>query len=255
MTRLIVNADDLGYSRGASAGILRAHRDGIVTSATLMANAPATEEAAELARAAASLDVGVHLVLTHGRPLSDTRTIPSLVGPDGAFLRPREVVGTGRLRSDEVLAEYRAQYARVRSLIGREPTHIDTHHWVQSDPSVAEAFAALARETGAAARNLDASERDRLRAAGIRTPDRFERGFYDQATTAEDLLRILERIATEYDVVVELMCHPGEADPELERRSAYARQRQAELASLVDPAVRTAVARLGLERTTFADLA
>jgi predicted glycoside hydrolase/deacetylase ChbG (UPF0249 family) len=254
VTRLIVNADDLGYSRGVNAGILRAHREGIVTSATLMTNAPATEDAAARARAAPSLGVGVHLVLTYGRPLSDPATVASLVGPDGAFLRPREIVGTGRVRSEHVLAEYRAQYRRARALLGREPTHVDTHHWVQSDPLIGEAFTALAAETGAAARSLDSAQRDRLRAAGVRTPDRFERGFYDQATTAEDLLRILDRLAAEAGVV-ELMCHPGDADPELERRSSYAGQRQAELASLVDPAARTAARRLGLVLICYADLA
>ena len=71
MKRLIVNADDLGRSAGVDDGILRAHREGIVTSATLMTNAPSTQHAASLARATPTLAVGVHLVLTYARPLSN----------------------------------------------------------------------------------------------------------------------------------------------------------------------------------------
>lgn len=254
MKRLIVNADDLGYSAGIDAGILRAYRDGIVTSATLLTNAPGAVRAALLFRAAPALDVGVHLVVTYGRPLSDPAAVPSLVGPDAAFLRPRQVMGTGRVRSEDVLREYRAQYARGRDLLGREPTHVDTHHWVQAEPAIFDAFATLARETGAAARSLDTGERDRLRARGVRTPERSRREFYDAATSVDALCEVLASIAAEGDIVSELMCHPSEPDPELEARSTYARQRYRELASLVDPVVRAKVDELGLVLSTFRDV-
>jgi hypothetical protein len=252
--RLIVNADDLGYSSGIDAGILRAHREGIVTSATLMANVAGSVPAAELARATPSLDVGVHLVLTHARPISDPATVPTLVDDRGAFRRPREIVGTGRIHTEDALREYRAQYGRARDLLGREPTHVDTHHWVQEDPAVFEALVALAHETGAAARALGAGQRDRLRGAGIRAPDRFRRDFYGETTGVDDLLEILGSIAKEAAVTTELMCHPSEPDPGLEQRSTYARQRYRELAALVDPRTRRAVDELGLVLSTFPDL-
>lgn len=253
MRRLIVNADDLGYSTGIDDGIARAHREGIVTSATLMTNGPGAERAAALARDLASLDVGVHLVLTHGRPLSDPASVPSLVGPDGAFLRPRAIVGTGRVRTDEALREYRAQYERGRELLGHDPSHVDTHHWVQSDPVILEAFATLARETRAAARSLDAGERQILRGRGVRTPDRFRREFYDAATSVDELRAVLASIAADGDAVTELMCHPSEPDAQLEATSTYATQRYRELASLVDPAVKAAADELGLVLSTFAE--
>lgn len=253
MKRLIVNADDLGYSAGIDAGILRAHREGVVTSTTLMTSVPGAVRAALLVRSAPTLDVGVHLVLTHGRPLSDPATVPSLVGPDGSFLRPRDLMGTGRARTDEVLREYRAQYARGRELLGREPTHIDTHHWVQTEPAISDAYAALASETGTAARNLDPKERDRLRARGVRTPDRMRREFYDMATSIDELCTLLRSIAAEGEILSELMCHPSEPDPDLEARSTYATQRYRELGSLVDPAARAKVEELGLVLSTFRD--
>jgi predicted glycoside hydrolase/deacetylase ChbG (UPF0249 family) len=254
MKRLIVNADDLGYSSGIDAGILRAHREGIVTSSTLMASAPGAVRAALLVRAAPLLDVGVHLVLTYHVPLSEARTIPSVVGPDGAFVRARELVGTGRARTEEVLREYRAQYARGRELLGREPTHVDTHHWVQEEPAIFEAYLELARDTGAAARSLNDGERQRLRAAGVRTPDRFERGFYAEHTDADVLCALLRAIASGADGTTELMTHPSEPDPELEARSSYAVERVRELASLVDPRVRATLEETGLVLSTFAAL-
>lgn len=256
MKRLIVNADDLGRSEGVDAGIARSHREGIVTSATLMTNGPGAESGAAVARELPSLGVGVHLVLTYARPLSDPATVPSLVEPDGSFpSSPSRIVGRGRVRADEVLREYRAQYERAGELMGREPTHLDTHHWVQGDPVIFEAFLELAQEIGAAARHLDGSERERLRAAGVRTPDRYTREFQrPRPIDVAALLGLLERIAAEGDGTTELTCHPGEPDPELERTSAYARERPVELATLTDPAVRAKVRDLGFVLATFADL-
>lgn len=251
MTRLIVNADDLGYSEGVDRGIARAHREGIVTSATLMANTADPERVAEVARGLSSLDIGVHLVLTSGRPLSHPERVPSLVDGEGSFTRDRGEAGR---RTEEILLEYRAQYARAREILGRVPTHLDTHHWLQSLPVAFDAFAALARETGAAARAQDGRERDRLAAMGVRSPEVFRRDFYDPRTSASDLRRILVEIAALGDVTAELMCHPAEADPDLEARSSYARQRYRELATLTDPSIREAVGDLGLELTTFARL-
>jgi hypothetical protein len=250
--RLIVNGDDLGYSAGVDAGIVRAHREGVVTSTTFMTNQPRAEETAELVRALPTLDVGVHLVITSGRPLSDTAAVPSLVGADGAFLRAREVVGTGRVRADDVLREFRAQLARGRQLLGREPSHIDTHHWVEGDPAVLDAFVTLARETGAAARCLTPEIRDRLRTAGVRTPDAYSRAFQHEGHI--DVPSLLGILASLGEGVTELGCHPGEPDPDLEKRSSYARERPVELVTLTHPAVRERVTDLGIELVGFADL-
>jgi len=254
--RLIVNADDLGRSEGIDAGIARAHREGIVTSATLMANAPGARRGAEVARANPGLGVGVHLVLTYARPLSDALSIPSLVEPDGSFPRgPSAIVGKTRVRTDEALREFRAQFERARTLLGREPTHFDTHHWVQEEPAVFDALLALARETGLAARHLSARERELLRAAGVRTTDRYTREFQGpRPIDAAALTEILERIAAAGEGSTELMCHPGEPDAELDRTSAYAGDRAVELTTLTGPAVRSKVAEIGFVLSTYGDL-
>jgi predicted glycoside hydrolase/deacetylase ChbG (UPF0249 family) len=248
---LIVNADDFGRSAGVDNGIVRAHGEGIVTSTTFMTNAPGTPHAAALARATPSLDLGVHLVLTYARPLSDPARIPSLVRADGSFWRPSELLARPIDRT-EALMEYRAQYGRARQLIGREPTHIDTHHWVHDHPALSWAVCELARETGAAARSHTPAQRDEYRAKGVRTPDHFTREFQHPGhIEVADLLALLARVE---DGVTELMCHPGEPDPELVATSAYARERPIELATLTDARVRAALDQRRIKLATFAEL-
>jgi PTS system cellobiose-specific IIA component len=241
---------------GVDRGIAAAHRDGIVTATTLMTNAPATVHAAALARELHALDIGVHLVLTFGRPLSVPADVPSLVETDGSFPRSRSAfVGTGRADAEQALREYRAQFARAEELIGRFPTHIDTHHWVHDEPALEWAIVELARETGAVARQHDAAQRDRFRHAGVRTTDRFCRAFQHEGYISVDqLLSLLQSVAADGDGSTELMCHPGEPDAELLGGSSYARERAIELATLRDPGVREAVVRYGLRLATFAEL-
>lgn len=267
MKQLIVNADDLGRAPGVNAGILRAHRNGIVTAATLMVGAPASEDAGRMARATPSLDVGLHLTLTYGRPVTDPARIPSLVDPGGAFPRdPAAFLGRGRAAREEALIEYRSQHVRATDLLGRAPSHLDTHHWLHDEPALEWAIIALARETGAAVRPHDDGQRDRLRAAGVRTVDRYRRDFQHAGhVDVATLERILDEIGADPsdpsdpsdrgDGVTELGCHPGEPDQELERTSAYATLRVAELATLTDPRVRASIDRNGIQLATYADVA
>jgi predicted glycoside hydrolase/deacetylase ChbG (UPF0249 family) len=245
MKRLIVNADDFGRARGVNRGILRAHRDGIVTATTLMVSAPATDDAARIARATPSLDVGVHLTFTYGRPISDPAAVASLVERDGSFPRvPSAFLGTGRADRDEALAEYRAQVARAGSLLGRRPTHLDSHHWLHDEPALEWAITTLARETGMAVRPHGDAQRDRLRAAGIPTVDHYRRDFQHEGHV--DVATIERILADLGDGVTELGCHPGEPDPELAATSSYASLRADELATLTDPRTKAAVARNGI---------
>ncbi|MBI2774089.1 MAG: ChbG/HpnK family deacetylase [Chloroflexi bacterium] len=253
MRRLIVNADDLGRAPGVDRGVLRAHRDGIVTSATFMANVPGAERTAMLARESPTLDLGIHLSITFGRPLSDALQVPSLLRPDGTFHpRPSDIVGRGIVTRDDVLRECRAQLSRARALLGRDPSHADTHHFVHDDPAVFEALVELAREHGLAVRHHTVAQRERLRAEGIRTPDHFRREF--QFAGHIDVPALVGLISSLDDGVTELMCHPGEPDDELERTSTYGRERPVELATLTHPDVRAALDDGGVTLASFADL-
>ena len=244
-----MNADDLGRSRGVNRGVLLAHKNGIVTSTTLMANAEAAEDAAWLARDQKRLGVGVHLVLTFGKPLSPPRAVPSLVRDDGSF-PPRPHLVRGKLRGEEVLAEFRRQIDHVARLLGRAPTHLDTHHFVQDEAEVMWAFTTVAKERSLPVRNQSRSQRDTLRKSGLRTPDHFVREFYgSEAVTPKALLDIFDRID---EGTSELMCHPAEIDESL-LTSSYARERPTELATLTTPDV-VATARARFDLITFAEL-
>jgi predicted glycoside hydrolase/deacetylase ChbG (UPF0249 family) len=216
-----------------------------------MTNAPSSEHAGRVARELSSLDVGVHLVLTYARPLSDPARLRSVVRDDGSFPRPEELLRRA-IDPAEALREYRAQFARARELVGRAPTHIDTHHWVHDHPALSWAVVALARETGVAARAHDAVQRDAYRANGVRTPDHFIRAFQHEGNVGVDtLLAILEGLE---DGTTELMCHPGEPDAELAATSTYASLRPIELATLTDRRVREALERQAIALTTFVTL-
>jgi len=253
--RLIVNADDFGYTPGVTRGILRAHREGIVTATTLMANAPDSEGAGRVARYTPSLDVGVHVVFTYGRALTPADRIRSIVDETGNFGRVTDLLRSGQPQAEHALIEARAQYARVRELIGREPSHLDTHHWVHDLRALEDAMLALAKETGAALRAHDGRQRARFRDDGVRCPDRFVRDFQHAGKIGvESLVLLLEHLDEQEPGTVELMCHPGDPDEPLLAGSTYAAERGVELRTLTDPAVREAIQRMRIELVNYSAL-
>ncbi len=250
MKSLIVNADDLGRSPGVNRGIVRAHRDGIVTSTSLMPNAPDAGHGASLVRDQRRLGVGVHLVLTYGRPLSPAGAVPSLVREDGTF-PPRPHLVRGRLRGEEVLAEFRRQIEQATRLLGRAPTHLDTHHFVQDEPEVLWALITVAKERSLPVRHQSPAQRDALLREGLRTPDHFARDFYgSEAVSVAALVGLLARLP---GGATELMCHPAEVDADL-LHSSYARERAIELETLTHTDVALAVRDHGFTLVTFAQL-
>ena len=206
MKCIVVNADDLGYSPGVNQGIVVAHQRGVLTSASLMVDMPASRDGARLTRELPALSVGLHASLTDasGQPLVNLET------GDGC----REVL--------------QLQLDRFQELMGRLPTHLDSHHNVHRNRRLLPQFLELA------ARNeLPMREH---------SPVRHLSSFYGQwggsthleQISAQGLIRLLESEISEG--VTELSCHPGYCDPQL--RSSYREEREVELSSLCDPAVR-----------------
>lgn len=145
---LVVNGDDFGYSDAINAAILRCHREGILTSTTLLVNQPATGAALALAREHPALGVGLHLNLTSGMPVLPPEDVPTLVDRRGRFLPfPAQLqrIGGGWARLAEVERELRAQF---EVLIGRgvQPTHVDGHLHVHAYPRVLSIVLRLMRE-------------------------------------------------------------------------------------------------------------
>lgn len=135
-TRLIVNADDLGMSRGITDGIISAHRYGFLTSASLMANMDAAEYAMKRVAEFPKLGVGVHLNICSGAPLLPPAEVRSLVDADGRFYPPSTMsrrLCTGRVRRREIFAEFVAQIRWMKNR-GVVPTHADSHHHMHLYP-------------------------------------------------------------------------------------------------------------------------
>jgi predicted glycoside hydrolase/deacetylase ChbG (UPF0249 family) len=220
MKRLIVNADDFGAGRGINRGVVEAHRDGILTSASLMVEMPGSEEAARLAAGLARFSLGLHAVLTNE------------AGTSAVDFDDRE-----RCR-----AELRRQIGRFAQLCGGAPTHLDSHHNVHLDPRLLPCFLELAAELRLPLRGHSAA--------------RHYSAFYGQWDGGEvhlewispaSLVRMLA--ADVRPGVTELSCHPGYMESDF--RSSYSEERETELRTLCDPAVRQAIGELGIELIDF----
>lgn len=152
MTRLIVNADDFGQTQGINRAVLELHWAGLLTSATLMARAGATDQAIEIARTTPTLGVGCHIVLSDGEPALPPAQIPSLLNPSTNLFIPRLTVFLGRLfagriHAEEIETETIAQIQYLQSR-GLHVTHIDTHKHTHMFPRVLRPLLRGARVCG-----------------------------------------------------------------------------------------------------------
>jgi predicted glycoside hydrolase/deacetylase ChbG (UPF0249 family) len=226
---LIVNADDFGRSPGVNHGVIRAHEEGIVTSATLMVRWPAAEEAAAYARESDSLSVGLHLDLGEWEYR------------DGEWHPRYQVVPE---TPDSVAAELNQQLEQLERLIGRPPTHLDSHQHVHRDEPAQTAL-------------LQAGERLGIPVRWFTLGIAYSGAFYGQdsrgtplpgAITVDALVEVIETLPAG---VTELACHPA---AELDHDSAYGEERIREVETLCDPRVRAALDRCGVDLRSFADL-
>lgn len=242
MRHLIINADDLGYDPAVDRGLLRAMREGVVSSATLMVNTAFSREAARAARGRA---VGLHLNLARGAPVSER--FPRSLLHEGAFSELR----ASALPATVVEDEARAQLALAEKLLGARPTHLDVHKHLHRFPGVLEGVARAAHAAGLPVRALDAPMRAALAAHGVRTPDRFlgEAGA-EAYWTLPRFLAVVDGLPAG---TTELMCHPGEAPTTV--RSGYSAQREVELATFTAPEARSALERAGVALVDFRALA
>jgi predicted glycoside hydrolase/deacetylase ChbG (UPF0249 family) len=212
---LIVNADDFGLTAGVSEGIVEAHARGIVTSTSLMVDAPGAGHAVGLARDHPGLSIGLHFV-------DDT---PALDQPGHAA------------------REFARQLGRFRELMGREPTHVDSHHHVHVTRM--PTFAPLVEPLGVPLRGdgrvpyLGAFYAHPQ--PGVVEHDRIREPF---------LLQLLGEIDSD-DGIVELGCHPGRVTGEL--HSSYRGEREIEIETLTDPGLPARIEALGLTLASFAD--
>jgi predicted glycoside hydrolase/deacetylase ChbG (UPF0249 family) len=259
--RLIVNADDFGFTRDVNAGIVECHKNGILTATTLMANGEAFEDAVRLAKENPSLDVGVHLVLVGG---------PGQPAGIPGFLSQ---LAKGEADLDQ---EMRRQVQAILDA-GIAPTHLDTHKHTHLVPAVLRAVTRISREFGIlwvrkpadftmpvsaapilkkavnagvrfAAGRFDAV----LRRAGCRVTDHFTGFEITGRLGTGELLSLIRHLP---DGLTELMCHPGFLGEELRQSPTRLKEsRERELRALTAPETKAALVEAGILLTAYRDL-
>jgi chitin disaccharide deacetylase len=228
---LIVNADDFGRSSEINSGVIKAREDGILTSASLMVRWPAAAEAAAYGRDKSRFSLGLHVDLGEW------------AFAEGEWFPVYEVVPPEEPSAVE--AEVRRQLASFRDLVGRDPSHVDSHQHVHvSDPVPKRVIRKLADELGVPLRSA--------------SPDIEYRGdFYGQTPTGEPLHdaisveRLIEILSALPSGITELGCHPGEGD---QIDTTYSEERDRELTVLCDPRVQRAIEKEGIALCSFADI-
>ncbi len=284
--RLIVNADDFGLTRGVNRGIAEAHAHGIVTSATVMANGPAFDDAVRLAQSNPRLGIGCHAVLIDGTPLLGGHEISSLIGR-ACDLQFRQNLSSfalraigGLLDARQIEAEATAQIRKLQSA-GLAVSHLDTHKHVHIFPQVLRPLLRAAQACGVRAirnpfgrvgssfiagrpnlwkrygelklLNLFARKfRQAVTAAGMLTTD-GSLGIAATGTLDDRLFRfVLENVP---DGTWELVCHPGYNDTELQSvRTRLRKSRAVELRLLTSKEIRELLARNGVELISYRDI-
>jgi predicted glycoside hydrolase/deacetylase ChbG (UPF0249 family) len=226
---LVVNADDFGASDGVNAGIIAAHEQGIVTSTSLMVRGEAVGVAADYARNG-TLSVGLHVDLGEWSY------------SDGEWREQYRVVELDDRRAVE--GELQRQLALFQELVGRTPTHLDSHQHVHRDDPLRSALKSTARDLHIPVRNE----------GGIVYVGAFygqaDKGTpYPDAITVDSLIALIDGLT---DPVTEIACNPAAA---ADLDSMYAVERLTELETLCDSRVREAIDRNGVTLCGFGDLA
>lgn len=288
--RLIINADDFGFTSGVNRAIVEAHTRGVVTSATLMARGPAFAEAAELARALPELSVGCHVVLIDGESVLAAEQVPTLIDRHSQPPRFRDGLKSfaarslaGRLDPGQIEAEATAQIQKIQSS-GIAVSHVDTHKHTHLFPGVLRPLLRAAAACGVRAvrnpfgprfplrstrlfakpgfwtryvqvrvlRRFAGAFREAVDKEGFSTPD-GTLGIEVTGGLDETLFRAIAQSIPEG--TWEFVCHPGYNDPDLRAANTRLREsREAELQVLTLPTARQLLAEEGIALISYRDL-
>jgi predicted glycoside hydrolase/deacetylase ChbG (UPF0249 family) len=255
---LIVNADDFGFTHDVNAGIVEAHRRGILTSTTIMATGAAFDDAVRLAREHPALDIGCHLTLVQGPGLPDS--VSGLI----------HALAARRMDAYQAL---RGQVVRVLEA-GLRPSHLDTHKHTHLLPPVLDAVGRISTEfqirwvrrpfdlpspgpwAARAVSRCMGLVRGRFQAAlarrGCRTTDHFAGFGLTGRFRANELAALIRSLPAG---VTEFMCHPGRCTDELRcARTRLKESREVELEALIAPEVRRALEESNVRLASFRDL-
>lgn len=241
MVRIILNADDIGYSEAVTLGIIKSYRDGVIRSTTMMTNMPAAPLAAKLLKENPGLYCGQHSNIVIGTPVSDPKEIPSLVDEYGHFNVKQRLKQGLKLNAEDIKKEVRAQAERFKELMGHYPPHIEGH--AVFDPGLAVAIREVATELHVHYTDnihyIENGEMVQLRDthdSGWEVPVMPKVGYYQDKVSLDYWLDDQADLLSED--LVEIHSHPGYIDQELLDWSSYNITRAKEVQIACDPALK-----------------
>ena len=226
--KLIINADDFGITSGVTYGIYDAIKNGVVTSTTMMVNTQASSLAAKLIKENLEMAVGLHFNISIGYPLTSGKTL--LI--NDKLIRPKDLPENYFYDEDELYLELEAQYNRFINLVGRKPTHIDSHLYIhQNIPIVKKVVTRFSEIHDLPVRDIITNYQDVY----------FEGNF--KVKQGDNLKSMTHKFIDILDScddrdIVELMVHPGYIDYTIEHNSSYNYQRNLECNTLLSKEVK-----------------
>lgn len=242
--RLIINEDDFGITHACNLALMDCFKRGVMTSTSLMTNMPAAKEAAELAKEAPGMSVGLHFCLTAGKPLTH---VPSLVKKDGSFDKGI-LTNQKQIDLNEVRQELQAQYDRYVQLMGHKPDHINSHHGIECIRGCAEILQQFSGK-------YDVPLREFL------TEDKADQSFETAACRIsssgcepEDMMRLFTADELASDGAFELAAHPGYVDRELLALSSLTTGRAYDAACFQSEALKEWIVQNKIQCITYKDL-
>lgn len=225
--KLIVNADDFGQSKGINKGIIQAYEKGILTSASLMVRYPAAAEAAVYAKTNFSLGIGLHIDLGEWKYNNGNwEALYEVVSPENKH---------------EVEREVKHQLEAFYQLMGRKPTHIDSHQHTHLRENIRHIFIEIAQDLNITLRRCS----NEVKYCGDFYGQCTDGYPYHQAISVDGLKQILTTLPHGY---TELACHPGLDD---DLKTMYRMEREKEVNTLCDRSILETLGKANIELCTF----
>lgn len=243
MSKLIVNADDFGYCEGVNYGIISAHRNGIVTSTTIMANMPGFDHAVNLLKENKNLGCGVHMTLSCNKPLNEN--LKSLVDENGMFYRRINEEIINKIDLDELYIEFCSQIDKVKNA-GVEITHLDSHHHVHTIPYFKEVIKCILDKYNLKIRggfDYKFEGKNVIPCIG---------SFYDKNVNIDFFSKNIEKIKS-YDIC-DLMTHPAFIDNYLLNSTSYSTQRVKEHEILISQELKELLKENEIDLVNYKDI-
>lgn len=215
--KIIINADDFGFSQSINNGIIDAYNEGLISSTTIMINMPYAEDAISKWKKNNSLGLGLHINLTQGSPISNN--VKSLVDENNIFHKHRKV------ENEEIKINYDDAYTEIKAQINKllsynvKIDHLDYHHDIHQNSSIRKSLINLAYEYNLPLRTVSPDFRKEVISSGIKTPDAFSFDFYKEGAKYQTIVNFVEN--HQDCESVEILTHCGYIDEDTKQRTSY----------------------------------